>query len=645
MVDLELRASAVFLPLRAARVPSGVSSWCGSRSDDWMSKAPEDTTVMGAAFADGGLAATVPPATADSPEGVLRWLPGLKVLQDYRSEWLRQDVVAGLVLTAVLVPVGMAYAEAAGLPPITGLYATLVPLTAYALFGPSRILVLGPDSSLAGIIAAVVLPLAAGDPGRGIALAGMLSIITGLICVAAGIFKLGFITDLLSKPVRYGYVNGIALTVIVGQLPKLFGFSIDATGLIPEAQAFIEGVRDGQTNVTALLIGLASLAIIVVFKRVLPKVPGVLVAVVGATAAVGVFDLAERAGLSVVGVLPQGLPPFTIPSVTASDIGTLVIGAVGIAIVAFADTSVLSRTFALRGGYEVDPDQELVALGAANIASGLFQGFAISSSSSRTPVAAEAGAKTQVTGLVGAGAIVVLLVAFPNLVQNLPSATLAAVVIAAAFSLVEIAGVRTLYRLRRSEFVLSMVCFLGVAVAGVIPGVFIAVGLALLSFIQRAWRPYDAVLGRIDGQDGYHDVSRHPEARRLPGLVLFRWDAPLFFANAGIFQDHVEHAIRQSPTPVRWVVVTAEPITDIDTTAADTVRELLDDLRDAGIRLCFAEIKGPVKDQLKRYELFAEIGPDSFFPTIETAVRDYIAETGLEWADQEVARGTASTSR
>jgi high affinity sulfate transporter 1 len=614
-----------------------------------MSEAPEDTAVRGAAFADvsgTALTAAVPAATADSSaEGILRWLPGLKVLQDYRSEWLRQDVVAGLVLTAVLVPVGMAYAEAAGLPPITGLYATLVPLTAYALFGPSRILVLGPDSSLAGIIAAVVLPLAMGDPARAIALAGMLSIITGLICVAAGFFKLGFITDLLSKPVRYGYVNGIALTVIVGQMPKMFGFSIDATGLIPEARAFIAGVRDGQTNLTALMIGLASLAIIIGCKRVLPKVPGVLVAVVGATAAVGVFDLAERAGLSVVGVLPQGLPPFSIPSVTAADIGTLVVGAVGIAIVAFADTSVLSRTFALRGGYEVDPDQELVALGVANIASGLFQGFAISSSSSRTPVAAEAGAKTQVTGLVGAGAIVVLLVAFPNLVQNLPSATLAAVVIAAAFSLVEIAEVRTLYRLRRSEFVLSMVCFLGVAVAGVIPGVFIAVGLALLTFVQRAWRPYDAVLGRIDGQDGYHDVSRHPEAQRLPGLVLFRWDAPLFFANAGIFQDHIEHAIRHSASPVRWVVVTAEPITDIDTTAADTVRELLNDLRDAGIRLCFAEMKGPVKDQLKRYELFAEIGPDSFFPTIETAVRHYAAETGLEWADQDVARGTVSTSR
>src|SRR5215211_5432225 len=308
-------------------------------------------------------------------------------------------------------------------------------------------------------------------------------------------------------------------------------------------------------------------------------------------------------------------------------------------------TGWVGETFALRGGYEVDPNQELVALGAANVASGLFQGFAISSSSSRTPVAAEAGAKTQVTGLVGAAAIVVLLVAFPGLVKNLPSAALAAVVIAAALSLIEIAGVRELFDLRRSEFVLSIVCFLGVALAGVIPGVFIAVSVALLSFIQRAWRPYDAVLGRIDGQDGFHDVSRHPEAQRLPGLVLFRWDAPLFFANAGIFQDHVEHAIRHSPSPVQWVVVTAEPITDIDTTAADTVRELLDDLRGAGIRLCFAEMKGRVKDQLKRYALFDEIGPDSFFPTIETAVRHYVAETGLEWADQEVARGTASTSR
>jgi len=580
-----------------------------------------------------------PPTSESSPGGLLRWLPGLRVLQEYQRVWLRHDVVAGLVLTAVLVPVGMAYAEASGLPPITGLYATIVPLTVYAIVGPSRILVLGPDSSLAGIIAAVVLPLAAGNPARAIALAGMLSIITGVLCVAAGLLNFGFITDLLSKPVRYGYVNGIALTVLVGQLPKLFGFSIDADGLIAEARAFLRGVLDGKTNATAFVIGGASLAVILGCKRWLPRVPGVLIAVVGATAIVGAFDLAERAGLSVVGALPQGLPPFGLPSVSASDIGPLIAGAVGIALVSFADTSVLSRTFALRGGYQVDPNQELVALGAANVAAGLFQGFAVSSSASRTPVAAEAGAKTQVTGLVGAGAIVLMLVAFPGLVTNLPSAALAAVVIAAAFSLMDVAGVRKLYRLRRSEFVLSIVCFLGVALVGVIPGILIAVGLALLDFIKRSWRPYDAVLGRIDGQRGYYDVSRHPEARRIPGLVLFRWDAPLFFANAEVFQDHVKRAIQQSPTRVRWFVVAAEPVTDVDTTAADTVKELLDELAAAGIWLCFAELKDSVRDQLERYGLISQIGPDRIFPTIGTAVDRYVEETGVEWVDWEDARG------
>jgi high affinity sulfate transporter 1 len=565
----------------------------------------------------------------------LRWLPGLQVLRRYRGEWLCSDIVAGLVPSALLVPAGMGYAEAAGLPPITGLYATIIPLTAYAIFGPSRILVLGPGSSLAAIIAAVVVPLAAAGPARAVALAGMLSIFTGALCIAAGLLKFGFIADLLSKPVRYGYVNGIALTVIASQLPKLFGFSVDADGLLQEARAFITGVANGETNGTALIIGVASLAVILGCKRWRPQIPGVLLAIVGATVVVGAFDLVERAGISVVGVLPRGLPPFEIPRVSASDLGVLVAGAVGIALVSFADTSVLSRTFALRGGYKVDPNQELVALGAANVASGLFQGFAVSSSSSRTPVAAEAGAKTQVTGLVGAAMIALLLVAFPGLVKNLPSAALAAVVIAAALSLIEIPGVRKLYRLRRSEFVLSIVCFLGVALVGVIPGIFIAVGLALLDFVKRAWRPYDAVLGRVDGQKGYHDVSRHPEARRIPGLVLFRWDAPLFFANAEVFQDHVKHAIEESPTPVRWAVVTAEPVTDVDTTAADALQDLRADLASAGVVLAFAELKGPVKDQLKRYGLFDEIGPDRFFPTVGAAVDAYITATGVAWVDWE----------
>jgi MFS superfamily sulfate permease-like transporter len=318
-----------------------------------------------------------------------------------------------------------------------------------------------------------------------------------------------------------------------------------------------------------------------------------------------------------------------------SDIGSLVAGAVGIALVSFADTSVLSRTFAIRGGYRVDPNQELLALGAANVAAGLFQGFSVSSSASRTPVAESAGAKTQVTGLVGAVAIALMLLLFPNLVQSLPDSALAAVVISAAVGLFEVAGVRRLYRLRKTEFALSIVCFLGVALVGVIQGIFIAVGLALADFIRRAWRPHDAILGRVDDLKGYHDVARHPEAKRIPGLVLFRWDAPLFFANAEVFADHLRQAIASSPTPVRWVVVAAEPVTDLDTTAADVLERLDEELAGEGVDLRFAEMKGPVKDRLKRYALFERLGADHFYPTIGTAVRAYLDQAGVEWVDWE----------
>jgi high affinity sulfate transporter 1 len=573
--------------------------------------------------------------TTEAPRGLLRWLPGVQTLRGYRRSWLPRDVVAGLVLTALLVPAGMGYAEASGLPAIYGLYATIIPLVAYAVVGPSRILVLGPDSSLAPLIAAAILPLAADNPEEAVALAGMLAILTGLLCLLAGFARLGFITDLLSKPVRYGYMNGIALTVMLSQLPKLFGFSIDADGVIPETTAFVGGVVDGETNTVALVIGLACLLVIFGFKRWRPRIPGVLVAVVGATVAVGVFDLAQRHDLSVVGPLPQGLPSFQLPGVSASQIGTLLAGAVGIALVSFADTSVLSRIFAVRGGYRVDPNQELVALGAANVAAGLFQGFSISSSSSRTPVAESAGAKTQLTGVVGAAAIALMLLFFPNLVRNLPDSALAAVVISAAIALVEVAGVRKLYRWRKTEFTLSIVCFLGVALLGVIQGIFIAVGLALLQFIRRAWYPYDAVLGRVDALKGYHDVTRYPDAKRVPGLLLYRWDAPLFFANAEQFAYRLRQAIASSPTPVRWVIVTAEPVTDLDTSAADVLTRLEEELAADGIDLRFAEMKDPVKDRLKRYGLFERFGDDHFYPTIGTAVDAYVAAMGIEWVDWE----------
>jgi high affinity sulfate transporter 1 len=553
----------------------------------------------------------------------------------YQRSWLGRDLVAGIVLTALLVPAGMGYAEASGLPAIYGLYATIVPLVVYALVGPSRILVLGPDSSLAPLIAAAILPLAAGSEGEAVALAGMLAILSGLLCVLAGLARFGFIADLLSKPVRYGYMNGIALTVLLSQLPKLLGFSIDAEGVLPEVRALVRGIAEGETNPAALLIGVACLVVILACKRWRPKIPGVLVAVVGATVAVGAFGLAQRYGLSVVGPLPKGLPSFELPGVTRDHLQALLAGALGIALVSFADTSVLSRTFAIRGGYRVDPNQELVALGTANVAAGLFQGFSVSSSSSRTPVAEAAGARTQLTGVVGALAIALMLLFFPNLVRNLPDAALAAVVITAAIGLIEVAGVRKLYRVRRTEFALSIACFLGVALLGVIEGIFIAVALALLDFIRRAWRPYDAVLGRVDDLKGYHDVTRHPEARRIPGLVLYRWDAPLFFANAEVFADGVRDAVASSPTPVRWVVVAAEPVTDLDTTAADVLAELDAELAAEGVDLRFAEMKGPVKDKLRRYALYERFGDDHFYYTVGAAVSAYLDATGVEWTDWE----------
>ena len=573
------------------------------------------------------------------PTGLRRWVPGLSMLGAYRRSWIARDIGAGLVLTSILVPVGMGYAEAAGLPAINGLYATIVPLLAYALFGPSRILVLGPDSALAGLIAATVFPLAAGDAVRATGLASALAVLSGVLCVGAGIARLGFVTDLLSKPIRYGYLNGIALTVLTGQLPKVFGFNVSAHTLLAEARGLVSGIADGRANGMACLVGFGCLLLILVFRRWLPRVPAVLVAVVSATLAAGLFDLSAQTGLSVVGPMPKGLPTIGLPAVSASDIRALFAGAVAVALVSFADMSVLSRTFALRGQYEADPNQELVALGAANIASGFFQGFSVSSSASRTPVAETAGARTQLAGVVGAVSVGLLLVYAPALLANLPHAALAAVVIAACLSLVEVAGVRRLYRLRPGEFALSMVCFLGVALVGVVQGIFISVGLALTALVWRAWHPYDAVLGRVDGLKGYHDISRHPEARRIPGLVLFRWDAQLFFANAEVFHDHVRAAIAGAPTRTRWVVVAAEPVTDVDLTAADVLLDLDEDLRREGIDLCFAEMKGPVKDRLKRYGLFGQIGTESFFPTLGQAVDRYLEVTGVAWTDWDEVAG------
>jgi high affinity sulfate transporter 1 len=564
----------------------------------------------------------------------MRWLPGLQIFRQYESSWLRHDLVAGLVMTTMLVPVGIAYAQASGVPGINGLYATIVPLLVYAVFGPSRILVLGPDSALAAVILAVVLPLSGGDPKQAVAHAAVMAIVAGVVCVVAGVARLGFITELLSKPIRYGYMNGIALTVMLSQIPKLLGFSVPGNGPLRQILGIVEKIAGGHINLAALGIGGAALVLILFLKR-WRRVPGILIAVTAATLVVAVFELASRYGIAVLGPLPQGLPTPMVPIIPMENLGPVIMGGMAVALVAFADTSVLSRTYAAKLRTPVDPNQEMTGLGVANLAAGFFQGFPVSSSSSRTPVAEAAGAKTQLTSVVGAIAIAVLLLVAPTLLKDLPQTALAAVVIASAIGLIEVADLARIYRIQRWEFWLSMTCFAGVAVFGAIPGIALAIVIAVIEFLWDGWRPHSAVLGRVDQVKGYHDITRYPDARLIPGLVLFRWDAPLFFANAELFHDRVLDAVAASPTPVQWLVVTAEPVTSVDVTAADAVSDLDDMLRAAGITLCFAEMKDPVKDKLKRFGLFARFGEGEFFATIGEAVNAYLATHHVEWEDWE----------
>ncbi len=557
------------------------------------------------------------------------------MLRTYQPKWFAKDVAAGLVLTAMLVPVGIAYAQASGLPGIHGLYATIVPLLVYALVGPSRILVLGPDSALAAIILSVVLPLSAGDPQRAVVIAGAMAVVSGLVCILIGALKLGFITELLSKPIRYGYMNGIALTVLISQLPKLFGFSIENAGFLEDIALIFKAIANGQANWAAFAVGAATLAAIQLLKR-FKRLPGLLLAVVAATIVVGAWNLDVTQGVQVLGPLPHGLPEFALPLISYADLGAVTVGGCAVAMVSFADTSVLSRTYAAKLHRPVDPNQEMIGLGAANFAAGFFQGFPVSTSSSRTPVAEAAGAQTQLAGVVGAVAVASLLLLAPNLLAKLPSSALAAVVIAAAIGLFEFADLRRILRIQAWEFWLSMACFAGVAVFGVVRGIGIAVVIAVIEFLWDGWRPHHAILGRVEGIRGFHDTKRYPNARRIPGLVLFRWDAPLFFATAELFHQTVLEAIEESPTEVQRIVITAEPVTSIDVTSADMLGLLERQLKESGIELHFAEMKDPVLDKLKRFELFGRFGERSFHPTIGAAVDAYLSDYDVDWKSEGI---------
>ncbi|MGD2102935.1 MAG: SulP family inorganic anion transporter [Acidimicrobiia bacterium] len=546
-----------------------------------------------------------------------RSIPVVALFRDYRSSWVRPDLVAGLVLAAMLVPQGMAYAELTGLPAHTGIYTTLAALLAYAVFGPNRRLILGPDSSLAPVIAAVILPLAAGDPSTAVVLASAMSVLAGLVCIGAGFFRLGVITELLSKPIRIGYLNGIAVLIFVSQLPKALGFSVTADTTVETAVDTVEAVFEGSTVAGALALSVGSIVVILGLRRISRAIPGVVLAVAGSIAVMSLFAIP---GVSTAGDIPSGLPPLTVPSVGLDVLPALIGGAFAVALVSFADTGALSTATALRSGEHIDPNSEIKALGAANLLSGFFQGFATSASSSRTAVGLAVGAQSQVAGLVAAIGVLLLVLLAPGLVAEIPSPTLAAIVITASFTLFDWSGARWLWRVRRSEFFLMSGAFLGVLLIGVLEGIGIAILLSLANFVRKAWRPHSTELGNVAGVPGYHDRERHPEAEVIPGLLMVRYDAPIFFANAADFGRRLQEMVRSADRPIERVVVVGNAITDIDTTGVEMLDDVLDDLDAKQVSFAFAGLKGPAKDRLRRYGLYDRLGEESFFPNTLSAV-------------------------
>jgi high affinity sulfate transporter 1 len=558
---------------------------------------------------------------------VQRAVPAFEWLPAWRSNWKR-DVVAALAVWAVLVPQSMAYAALAGVPPVHGLYAAIVGLVLYGLLGTSRELNVGPSSGIAVMTAATVAPLAAGDGARYIALSAALAIVTGLVLVAGGLARLGFVAEFLARPVLAGYFVGLALTIILSQLPALLGVPAGTGG-------FFERVWDllgelGDVSWWTAAVGLSSLALMLVVQRFVPRVPGALIVVVLGVVASRALDLAGE-GVALVETIPSALPEHGLPDVSTGDYRRIVWGAVGIALLAYAESIAAARKFALERGYEVDANRELVAMGTANVGAGLTQGFPIDASVSRTTVAVGARQRSQLAGLVNAALVILTIVFLGSFFDDLPKATLAAIVIAAVLPLLRTGGLRRLWQLDTVDFALAALCLVGVLVAGVLGGIVIAVIASLAALVFRSYTPHTAVLGRLRAGDegdedfGFRDLSRHPNGETYPGLLIFRFDQEIFFANAALFRDRIrELALRATP-PVRRVIVDASAITYVDTTGLDMLGELQDELEAAGVEMVFARLKGPVHDVLKRAEAAGAIRHFRRFPTLRSAVADYLA--------------------
>ncbi|MFF5361971.1 SulP family inorganic anion transporter [Streptomyces scabiei] len=546
--------------------------------------------------------------------------PGLVALLGYRRAWLKGDLIAGATVAAYLVPQVMAYAGVAGLPPVAGLWAILPALALYAVFGSSRLLSIGPESTTALMTATVVAPLAAGDPGRYAVLAATLAMTVGLLCLLARVVRLGFLADLLSRPVLIGYLAGVALIMTVDQLPKLTG--VDTTGSAFFAQLWSFLTDLGEADVPTVLFSAAMLVLLFSVAR-FRAVPGPLLAVVLGTAAVVVLNLDGRYGLAVIGEVPSGLPGLSAPDLGA--LPELVLPALGVLLVAYTDCILTARAFdGPRGeGPALDANQEFLALGAVNLGAGAVHGFPVSSSASRTALASSAGAGSQAYSLVAGAAVLAVLLLLSPLLTRTPSAVLGALVVYAAVRMVDLAGFRRLAAFRRRELLLALGCLAGVLALDILYGVLVAVGLSVAELLTRVARPHDAVQGLVPGLAGMHDVDDHPTARTIPGLLVYRYDSPLFFANAEDFLRRALAAVDDQTDEVHWFVLNTEANVEVDITALDAVDELRRELARRGIVFALARVKQDLLDDLKAYGLLDSVGTEHIFPTLPTAVAAY----------------------
>ena len=558
-----------------------------------------------------------------------RVLHGYSTIRSYQRDWLRGDVVAGVTVAAYAVPQVMAYAELAGLPAVVGLYAILVPLVVYAVLGSSRQLSVGPESTTALLTATAVGPLAAGDPARYAALAATLALLVGGYCVTAWVLRLGFVADLLSRPVLVGYLTGVAVTMIVGQLGSVTGVEAEGSSVSQLVASFAQNLSTLDVTTTAL--STTTLLLLLGVHRWRPRWPGPLLVVLLASAMVALLGWTDT--VAVVGAIPFGLPEVAVPSVTTSDVGLLALPALGLMIVGYTDNVLTARSFAGRRWEEVDANTELLALGTSNLGVGLTQGFPVSSSGSRTALGSASGSQTQVYSLVMLASIVLTLVAFRPVLEYFPLAALGALVVYAALQLVDTAAFGALWRFRATELALAVSTTVAVLVLDILTGVLVAVGLSVLELLYRVARPHDAVEGIVPGLAGMHDVDDYPEAQTIPGLVVYRYDSPLFFANAADFQRRALAAVEQveqTQGPVRWLLLNVESNVEVDSTAVATLEELRRRLESRGIVLALARVKQDLADQLLRAGFLQRIGSDRVFPTLPTALEGYRAWTSAE---------------